>query len=285
MTRRELPVNPHRRAAAALYGRRMNHARLAIIGVVLGLGRTAMAADPAELDQLRTSARGLASNGYCDAVRDVAKQVRAIDELFYNTVFLTDRVIASCGALPGPEIGPPGTHAAAAALHARHGLTFDVEVGGGFGGYAEASGTAATLNAGAGLGVFVTERLAIGVRGFGGASRTTGLSYTPPTPANEGIGVPSYPVALRGKPSSAMVLVDAQRWAGDGLWYGFGAGVGRAYLAPTADNPGQLTYSLATAARAGMTVPGGFELSCAVTAISGAFTQVDIAFLVGWHRL
>lgn len=98
----------------------MTFTRLATIGIVIGLGRTAVAADPAELERLHAAARDLSSTGNCDAVKDMATQVRQLDMDYYHSVFLADGAIASCWAPPARNAWPQVAAAQEADIRRAH---------------------------------------------------------------------------------------------------------------------------------------------------------------------
>jgi len=269
--------------------------RLLILVGVLGLARVA-AADAPDVARLTATGRNLASNGYCDAVKQLARQVRALDEHYYTTVFATDPVITSCGALPKQD-EKPAVDETPSANAEHHGLTYDVEVGGGFGGYeyeTTTTSTAGAWNTAAGVGVFVSPSVAIGVRGVTAFSRSTALTYRLPAPANEGLFTPNpNPITtVHAKVSNEIAVLDAQIWHGDSTWVGVGFGVGRLDLAP---DLGHATVGFATDLRWGVAAPygHGLEASIELTSItanvgptsSDSTTQFGFAFLVGWQHL
>lgn len=275
--------------------------RLAIFLVVL-VARVA-AADPAELAALQARARNLASNGYCDAVKQVAKQVAELDASYYDTVFKIDPVIASCASPVAPP--PKAVHSIA-----RHRFTFDAEFGEGFEGYqsdyqsaagafldtnaSDTSSAATALVTGVGVGAFVIPRLAIGVRGLAAFSRATDITYHPADihPAA------TYDTTFHTKLSQEIIVVNAQGWYGDNLWCAIGFGYGRHDFGGVAD-PGHAAEGVAGDIRVGIAAPYGFEASFEATSIRTTdvapgictrcagdhfdATQFGLAFLVGWQ--
>lgn len=267
--------------------------RLIIIGAMLGLASVAVA-DPSEAARLLATARNLATNGYCEAVKDVGKRVKSLDETYYDTAFRTDPVIISCG----PIEQSPSEVTPVDRPH-RHGFTADVEIGGGAGEYTGDTGGFGLMNGstngestfdlGAGVGAFVKPRVAIGVRGLAAFSHPTNLTYTPPLSGVFEAPAPS-PYTVHTSLSHEIVLGEVQGWAGDNFWAGFGLGYGRVDLAPN-PNSSSAGSGLATDFRVGVAASYGFEASFEVTSIifssnaTGPSSQVSFAFLLGWQLL
>jgi hypothetical protein len=246
------------------------------------------------------TARIAAKADNCATVAAIGDRVRKLAPTYYATVFATDPTIAAC--LPErlepvmQPLDPPE----------RRGLTFDVELGPGYVGYlsrypsnrsllepnASASGSAGALMLGAGVGVLVRPRFAIGLRGMAAFSQTTDITY------DSGIYVsPGTPLqSIRSKLSQEIVTVFCA-YSGASLWFAGGFGFGR--IDPGGfDLTSRAAYGgAALDLRIGVVFPYGFGPSLEVTWIDTGNTppkgdpngdpfetaQVTIAFVVGWQ--